>query len=658
MLDTQTRSSQRERLLAVFRGEKPDRIPFIDRMDIWYTAKQRTGTMPERFRGLSLNQVHERVGMGRLQFASPYAQRLRGVEMVCTLDGEPLLSETDPVFPFFPGGWAPDFVHHDRAGLTRIEFRTPVGTSAIAYGLAEDMIPTAVDPYLEEHFIKDEGDIKVAEYILERIQFVPLFDEFHAEDAKLGDNGFLAPWTQRVPFQQLLLEYFGEVPLFYALADMPETVERLLRRIEEVFADTLEKLADLDAPYVEFPDNLDDMMTNPKLFQTYSLPAYQRYTEILHGQGKLVGSHTDGNLKRLLGPLKETGLDVCESVSPQPLTRTSFEEFWEAWGEGGPIMWGPVPSPLLEANRDEGELHAYLDTLLNIVGDGPLILGVSDMVVGENLIERVEYIAREVERFDPAAARATESVQPSPQAALPDVRPSEAEAPAAPRGGDGQEPALDHATELLDDLYDHTVDGKDGEIAALVAEALALGMEPREVLFEALVPALGEVGRLFEQGRYFVPDMLLSARAMNMGMETLRPVIAEAGGLNLGTVVMGTVRGDIHDIGKNLCCTMLEGAGFDVLDLGVNVAPEAFVAAIREHNPQVVGMSALLTTTAPMIGTTIKAIQDAGLRDGTKLLIGGAAVSPNTCAYYGADGYAPDAVAAVRTTKEVLGMAE
>jgi len=535
-----------------------------------------------------------------------------------------------------------------------------VGTSRIAWGLAEEMIPTAVDPYLAEHLIKDEDDIKVAEYILDRVEFVPLFDQFHAEDAKLGDNGFLAPWTQRVPFQQILLEYFGEVPLFYALADMPHRVERLLERIEEVFADTLEKLADFDVPYIEFPDNVDDMMTNPKLFRRYSLPAYQRYTEILHGQGKLVGSHTDGNLRRLLGLLKESGLDVCESISPSPLTRTSFEELWDAWGGGKPIMWGPVPSPLLEDNRQEAELHGYLRKVLDRVGDSPLILGISDMVVGENLIERVEYIAREVERFDPAACAAPRAAAASPHAASAALLPDE-DAPAVqPRGGEDRSPAharaAERRNEVLDELYDNTIDGKDGEIPALVTRGLDLGIEPREILFEALVPALGEVGRLFVEGRYFVTEMLLAARAMKAGMGVLRPVIGVSGALNLGRVVMGTVRGDIHDIGKNLCCTMLEGAGFEVVDLGVNVAPESFVDAIREHAPQVVGMSALLTTTAPAIGTTIEAIRAAGLRDAARLLVGGAAVSPRTCDYFGADGYAPDAVAAVSKTKEILGV--
>ncbi len=649
--------SQRERVLAVLSGKKPDRIPFIDRMNIWYDAKRRTDSIPDRFRGLTLNEVHGKVGLGHLAFASPYSQRLCGVEMVVSIDDEHVFSEKDPLFEFFPGGWTPAFVAGDKAGVTHIEFKTPVGSVSISWGLTESMIPTAVDHYLKEHLIKSADDIETAEYILDRIEFVPRFEEFYAQDAKLGENGMLIGWTQRVPFQQLLLEYFGEVPLFFALSDMKEPVERLLKKLEDIFADTLHRLADFDVPYIEFPDNLDGTMTNPKLFDQYSLPAYQRFTDILHKQGKKVGCHTDGDLANLLGRLKETGIDVCESVSPLPLTKTSFDEFWEAWGNDGPIMWGPIPSPLLEEMHTEDKLQDYLRHLLETVGDSPIILGVSDMVVGENIIERVEYIAEVIEAFDLSWQGKSDATQaPSTGALEADDSSTDDDGVDADSHDDREATeATGRQAEILDDLYDHTIDGNEGEIPDLVNESLELGMNPREILFQSLVPALSEVGEMFEDGRYFVPDMLLSARAMGRAMDMLRPVIALSGGLNLGKVLVGTVRGDIHDIGKNLCCTMLEGAGFDVIDLGVNVDPEAFVEAIREHRPQVVGMSALLTTTAPMIGKTIAVIEKAGLRDRAKILVGGAAVSQESCAYYGADGYAIDAVSAVRKTKEVLG---
>jgi corrinoid protein of di/trimethylamine methyltransferase len=212
--------------------------------------------------------------------------------------------------------------------------------------------------------------------------------------------------------------------------------------------------------------------------------------------------------------------------------------------------------------------------------------------------------------------------------------------------------------EILDALYDHTLNGEAQPVVELTNEALELGMEPLTILFDSLIPALEEVGRLFEIGEYFVPEMLIAARAMQGAMNILKPLIAETGAKPVGTFVMGTVKGDIHDIGKNLCNIMLEGAGFVVIDLGVNVPPEKFVEAIREHQPQAVGMSAFLTTTMPMFKPNIEAIAAAGLRDQVKILVGGAPVTQEYCDIVGADGYAPDASATVRLTKKLIDLAE
>ncbi len=212
--------------------------------------------------------------------------------------------------------------------------------------------------------------------------------------------------------------------------------------------------------------------------------------------------------------------------------------------------------------------------------------------------------------------------------------------------------------EILDALYEHVLNGEAPPVVALTNEGLALGMSPLTLLFEAMIPALEEVGRLFEMGEYFVPEMLISARAMQGSMGILRPLIAETGAKPSGTFVMGTVKGDIHDIGKNLCNTMLEGAGFVVVDLGVNVPPERFIEAIQAYKPEAVGMSAFLTTTMPMFKKNIQAITEAGLREQVKILVGGAPVTQEYADISGADGYAPDASSCVRLTKKLLGKIE
>jgi 5-methyltetrahydrofolate--homocysteine methyltransferase len=197
-------------------------------------------------------------------------------------------------------------------------------------------------------------------------------------------------------------------------------------------------------------------------------------------------------------------------------------------------------------------------------------------------------------------------------------------------------------------------DAKVGKSAAAAKDVKDSGMPPERMLFEALIPSLEEVGARFERGDWFVPEMLVAGKAMAGALDLLRPLLAQTGVESVGTVLMGTVKGDVHDIGKNLVNIMLEGAGFTVIDLGVQVPPEKFVAAIEEHQPDIVGMSAFLTTTMPMFKANINAIEKAGLRDKVVIMVGGAPVTQEYADVCGADGYAADAATAVRRAKEFV----
>ena len=208
--------------------------------------------------------------------------------------------------------------------------------------------------------------------------------------------------------------------------------------------------------------------------------------------------------------------------------------------------------------------------------------------------------------------------------------------------------------EIRAGLFEHTLNGHAPEVKALTEEGLALGMDPMDILFKALIPSLEEVGRRFEKGDFFVPEMLIAARAMQGALDILRPLLAETGAKPIGTVVIGTVKGDVHDIGKNLCNIMLEGAGFTVIDLGVNVPPEKFVEQIGEHNPDIVGFSAFLTTTMPMFKANINALEKAGIRDDVIVMVGGAPVTQEYADAVGADGYSADASSAVKMAKELI----
>ena len=209
--------------------------------------------------------------------------------------------------------------------------------------------------------------------------------------------------------------------------------------------------------------------------------------------------------------------------------------------------------------------------------------------------------------------------------------------------------------ELLRQLYDYTLVGNGPEVLDLTRQGLELGLGPEALLYEALIPSLEEVGARFERGDFFVPEMLIAGKAMAGALEILRPLLAETGAQTIGKIVMGTVKGDVHDIGKNLVNIMFEGAGFEVIDLGVQVAPEKFLDAIREHQPDIVGFSAFLTTTMPMFKANINALEKAGLRDQVIVMVGGAPVTQEYADVVGADGYAADASAAVVRAKELIG---
>jgi methylmalonyl-CoA mutase cobalamin-binding domain/chain len=211
----------------------------------------------------------------------------------------------------------------------------------------------------------------------------------------------------------------------------------------------------------------------------------------------------------------------------------------------------------------------------------------------------------------------------------------------------------DHA-EILRGLYDETLVGNKPRVLELTREGLESGLSPETMLFDALIPSLEEVGARFERGDFFVPEMLVAGKAMSGALDILRPLLAETGARTVGTFLMSTVKGDVHDIGKNLVNIMLEGAGFHVIDLGVQVSPEKVIAGIQEHKPDIVGFSAFLTTTMPMFKANINALRKAGLRDQVIVMVGGAPVTQEYADAVGADGYAADAATAVRKAKELL----
>jgi 5-methyltetrahydrofolate--homocysteine methyltransferase len=206
----------------------------------------------------------------------------------------------------------------------------------------------------------------------------------------------------------------------------------------------------------------------------------------------------------------------------------------------------------------------------------------------------------------------------------------------------------------VQDLYEAILAGKAPEAKAIAEQALGEGADPEALVNERMIPAMDEVGRRFEANEYFVPELLIAARAMKQALEIVRPRLAQKGIEAIGRVAVGTVKGDLHDIGKNLVASMLEGGGFEIIDLGVDVGPEQFVQAVQDQGAKIVALSALLTTTMPSMKSTIDALAEAGLRDQVKVMIGGAPITRQYAEEIGADAYSDNAAGAVNVARELV----
>ena len=206
----------------------------------------------------------------------------------------------------------------------------------------------------------------------------------------------------------------------------------------------------------------------------------------------------------------------------------------------------------------------------------------------------------------------------------------------------------------LEELPQAVIDGDGDRVTALVQRALSVGVAPSKIINEGLIAGMNIVGERFKNGEFFIPEVMMSARSMHSGLAIVKPLLSKSEQVSKGTIVICTVKGDVHDIGKNLVAMMLEGGGFRVIDLGTDVPPDRVVSAVKEHSPQILAMSTLLTTTLNRIPETIRALEAAGVRDRVRLMVGGAPVTQAFADRAGADGYAPDAAVAVELARKLL----
>ncbi len=386
------------RTSAVLRGEKPDRIPFVTRMDLWINNRINTSTMPERYQDIAQYDIYRDLGVGIEVYDLLYDIRLNGVEMIFRRNGEVVLHEHNPVVDDFPVPWAHPMLPITEPHDTRIEFITRHGSLWTNVRMTQDLVKEGVSyGVMSNHVIKQESDCRIMEHILENMEFVDRFDLVREKIDKVGEDGFVLPGLGRSPFQKLLLDMFGEVPFFYALADMPDAVDRLMGLLDKRLDDALARLAAFDYPLVTFDENLDGFMTNPRYMKRYILPRYEKYADVLHSQNKLFCAHTDGDLSTILKELGASALDVAESFTPLPQTKCNLNEALEHLCGNNITIWGGLPSVILEDTTTDAGFEAHMEKLLDAVSGKSVILGVADLVMGNNSISRVKRAAEMIE---------------------------------------------------------------------------------------------------------------------------------------------------------------------------------------------------------------------------------------------------------------------
>jgi corrinoid protein of di/trimethylamine methyltransferase len=636
--------THRERILAAMRGEMVDVIPFVPRLDLWWLGNVSRGTLPREFEGMRPDDIARARGWAVYHMVPNFADVSGPEDALHRSIG--LFNFRQSVYRWrFGGGVEVEVADED--GRQVVRYHTPLGTVRTAGGLTEEMRRAGVSlGWVQEPLVKEPGDWEIAAYLFRNIEVSPNFEEAAAYMASVGEDGVIAaggPTLAASPVHQIQKELVDSTRFFYEYHDSPGRIRALAESIEVYFERVLAVVADSPAEVVLWGANYDDMLTYPPFFEREILPWLRRVSAELGARGKIVATHTDGENQGLMDLIRDSGCHVAESVTPHPMTRVPIEEYYRRWRDRLTIMGGIPESVLLDETASEAEFEAFLDHLFASVAPGDrLILGTADSTPPDAVFSRLDRIAERVAREGRLPLRGSAATSVGSVPAAPSTRRAEPSA-----DGEGELRTLRRA------LVAGDRDGLEAEVRAL----LERGVPAARILHDGMLPAMTSVGESFSAGDVFVPEVLLAARAMNAGMRLLEPRLESGEREAPGCVLIGTVQGDMHDIGKNLVAIMLRGAGFEIRDLGIDVGAQEFVRQVEEVQPDIVALSALLTTTMPRMREIVEALREAGLRDRVKIMVGGAPINHKFANDIGADGYAEDAGGAVDLARSLTSSA-
>ncbi|HOO39201.1 MAG TPA: cobalamin-dependent protein [Deltaproteobacteria bacterium] len=633
--------THRERILNVMRGEMVDVIPFVPRLDLWWLGNATRGTLPEEFAGMQPDDVSRAEGWPVYHMVPAFAD-VRSMDDV--------LHRSIGLFNFRQSvyGWrfSPDIEVNvvDKDGQQIVEYHTPLGMVRTVGGLTEEMKKAGASlGWVQEHIIKKPEDYRIVGYLFENIEVFPQYDGALEYIRQVGDDGVAAaggPTLGASPMHMIQKDLIDTTRFYYEYRDNYHLVRSLAECIEVYFDKVLAIIADSPAEVVLWGANYDDMITYPPYFEKEILPWLRKASEVLGGRGKIMATHTDGENLGLMDLIRDCGAHVAESVTPYPMTRVRIEEYYSRWRDNLTIMGGIPESVLLKETTTDEEFEVYLTNLFRTVSPGDrLILGTADSTPPDAVFDRLRRIHERVEKEGGLPlkgwAHAVAGQSFKKQALVEEIM---------------DQDAFGQVRDLL-------IAGDDDALPARVKVLLEQGIAANDILHKGLVTGMMHISELFKSGEVFIPEVLLAARAMNEALAVLEPHLAEGDRQKNRKVLIGTVQGDMHDIGKNIVAIMLKGAGFEVRDLGVNVASDEFVRQAQDYRPDILALSALLTTTMPAMKSVIDLLDEKNLRGTLKVMVGGAPLNQRFASDIGADAYAKDAGEAVTAAKELLGMA-
>lgn len=629
--------THKQRMLLAARGKMADRIPFAPRLDLWYNANALAGTLPSKHRGRTSDEIARAEGWALHKVVPEYNKPQTPEEDLHRALGLYSLKESVYRYDFSP---KVEIKVKREGHATHVEYHTPVGVVSTTTAFTEEMKKSGTSlSWIEEHAIKGPKDYRPLGYLFENLKLLPKFEDFIRWQNGIGEDGLPVTLVagSASPMHHIQRDLLDATTFYYHYKDYSKEMQALAGSIENFYNQALRIIAESPAEAVLWGGNFDDMLTYPPYFRKEILPWIKKASQVLSEKGKIVMCHCDGENLGLMDMIRNSGIHVAESVCPYPMTKVKIEEYYQRWSDQLAIFGGVPSDVLLEELTTDEEFEAYLDHLFKGVAPGTrLILGIADATPANAVFERLVRIEERLEK----------------EGRLPLERRVSRPAPKHASAGAPSHVAFQAGEDkIFKTIQEEVIKGNHLEIKKYLQEMLGKGVNAGDILQRGLISAMEVISERFKAGDVFIPEVLLSARTMNEAVSILEPYLAAGERGTTGKILIGTVRGDYHDIGKNIVTSMLRGVGFEVRDMGINIPTEEFIRHVGEYKPDLLGLSALLTTTLPEMKKVIDALKEKGLRTTVKVIVGGAPVNERFARSIGADGYGADAGEAVKIAK-------